>query len=344
MARSRSWSGALLLAALVGVSGCTGPEEDERAGPGPSPSPSDRAPVEYLENLGVHSIEAEPFPDWVTATESGVWVANVDPGLVRYDEDGAVTATVDTGDITLAMETGFGSLWAGADLGGGAAELVRVDIAAPESIVRIPVPPLASESSVAVTEAGVWVLTADGELLRVDPETNQVAATYPAPKWAAALRGGFGALWVTLATGRLARLHPVTAAVGTTIDVGREPVFLAIGSDAVWVMNQLDGSVSRVDPDAPRVTATVEGLGVIDGGDIAAVDGAVLVRTSDDLAVVVDPATARVVRRIGPPQGSGSIDLADDGSLWISAHDEFRVHRIPDLLAEPLALRSPLRH
>jgi hypothetical protein len=60
---------------------------------------------------------------------------------------------------------------------------------------------------------------------------------------------------------------------------------------------------------------------------------AVWVRTSGELASLLDPATTRVVRRVGPEAGSGSIAVHGD-DLWISAHDVSRVWRIPDA-AEP---------
>ncbi len=337
MKRSRVRGAAMAATALLCLSGCAQggnrPVPTAPAERSPAPSPTATVPSEDLSEIeGVLSIPATPFADWVTATEGGVWVANVDEGLVRYAADGTVTARASTpGTIDLAMEQGFGSLWAGADSGPDAGELVRVDLAAPDSVERIPVPPLAEESSIAVTEDAVWLLSGDRELVKVDPVTNAPATPVPAPDGAFALRGGFGSLWVTLGgpLAQVARLDPATAELITSIAVGPGAAFLAIGADAVWVMNQADGSVSRVDPDTNSVTATVVGLGTIQGGDIAASEDAVWVRTTQDLAVEIDPVTEESVRRIGPPQGSGSIAIAPDGAVWISAHDVNLVHRIP---------------
>jgi YVTN family beta-propeller protein len=45
------------------------------------------------------------------------------------------------------------------------------------------------------------------------------------------------------------------------VDVGRGAAGVVAGGDAVWVANQLDGTVSRIDPATARVTGqvTVEG-------------------------------------------------------------------------------------
>lgn len=333
MVRNRLAVAAMLAVALLVPAGCAsrGPMDEGGVSASPSPSPSESVPLEDVSGIeGVLTIPAEPFADWVTATEGGVWVANVGPGIVRYADDGTVTASVPTGSVDLAMEQGFGSLWAGADAGPDAGELVRVDLASPENVVRIPVPPLAEESSIAVTDDAVWLLTAEGELVRVDAASNAVTGTSPAPGGAFALRGGFGSLWITLRNeSQVARVDPATLEVIAAVDVGSGASFLAVGTDAIWVMNQADGSVSRVDPEEERTTATVENLGSIPGGDIAASEDAVWVRTSRDLAVEIDPVTNAVVRRLGPPQGSGSIDIAADGAVWISAHDVNKVHRIP---------------
>jgi YVTN family beta-propeller protein len=48
-----------------------------------------------------------------------------------------------------------------------------------------------------------------------------------------------------------------TNTVGRPIAVGDGPAAIAIGGGGVWVANADDGSVSRIDPDTRRVTATI---------------------------------------------------------------------------------------
>jgi hypothetical protein len=61
--------------------------------------------------------------------------------------------------------------------------------------------------------------------------------------------------------------------------------------------------------------------GLIEGGDLAVGAGFVWLRASSETVAQIDPATDRVVARIGSPQASGSAH-ASDGQLWISTHVE----------------------
>lgn len=124
------------------------------------------------------------------------------------------------------------------------------------------------------------------------------------------------------------RGRPTTGQVVARIPVGGGSRFIDVGASAVWVMNQFDGSVSRVDPRANRVAASIPVDLTIDGGDFTVGEGSVWVRATEELVARIDPRADRVVARIGEPEGSGSAS-AGDGQLWASAHDSFAVHRVP---------------
>ncbi|MGY1804840.1 hypothetical protein ACI78T_16280 [Blastococcus sp. SYSU D00922] len=270
------------------------------------------------------------------AVDGTVWVSGVEPGIVGYDAaTGEVRAQVPTAEVPLAMEQGFGSVWAGEGTGDLFATLVRIDPASGTVTARIPLPEpgIRVESSLAVTEDAVWALI-DGEggdrlLVAVDPLTGTVRDTFPAPEAAEALRGGFGSLWVATSQQSVVRVDPADGSTQATVETGFGSRFMAVGDDAVWVMNQDDGTVSRVDPETDEVAATIQvSDGRIPGGDIAFGDGAVWVRTESELATAVDPGTDEVVRVLGPAAGSGSIAVTD-GAVWLTAHDAFVVQRVP---------------
>ncbi|WP_146146061.1 hypothetical protein [Geodermatophilus tzadiensis] len=293
--------------------------------------------AEDVADLGTLTIQARPFPDFALADGDTVWVSGVEPGLVGYDAGtGDVRAEVAMGDVPLAMDQGFGSLWAGEGVAGVIATLVRIDPATSTVTARVPMPDagLRPESSLAVTEDAVWALVdgADAEsrlLVAVDPATNEVRETFPAPRAAEALRGGFGSLWVATSHQKVVRVDPDDGSTQATVDTGYGSRFMAVGDDAVWVMNQDDGTVSRIDPETDAVVATVQvSTGRIPGGDIAIGDDAVWVRTEAELATAVDPRTNEVVRVLGPPAGSGSIAVTE-GAVWVTAHDQFVIHRVP---------------
>ena len=125
------------------------------------------------------------------------------------------------------------------------------------------------------------------------------------------------------------RVDPNDGSTEATVETGPGSRFMTVGEDAVWVMNQDDGTVSRIDPDTDTVVATVQASeGRIPGGDIAAGDGVVWVRTDTELAAAIDVATDEVVRVLGPAAGSGSIAVTED-AVWITAHDVTEVYRVP---------------
>jgi virginiamycin B lyase len=293
--------------------------------------------AEDVATLGTLTIPARPFPDFMLAVGDTVWVSGVEPGIVGYDAvTGEVRAESATGAVPLAMEQGFGSLWAGEGTGGIFATVVRIDPASGTATARIPLPSpgLRPESSLAVTEDAVWALV-DGEdagrrlLVAVDPATDTVRGTFVAPPAAEALRGGFGSLWVATSGQSVVRVDPSDGSTQAIVGTGSGSRFMAVGDDAVWVLNQKDGTVSRIDPESSSVVATVQvSDGRIRGGDIAAGDNTVWIRTGTELATAVDPETNDVVRVLGPPGGSGSIAVTD-GAVWLTAHDHFVVLRVP---------------
>jgi hypothetical protein len=261
-------------------------------------------------------------------------VAGVEPGIARYDSDtGDKRGGIPVKDVCLAMDVGFGSIWA-ASCTTANPTLNRVDTKTGRLTARIKLPEVpAEESSVGVDDSHVWVLTekAPRHLMLIDPGSNRVLRQVPAPSNAAAVRGGLGALWVsTTEPPSVVRLDPRTAKPTATIRVGWGASFMAVGPDAVWVLSQDDGTVSRIDPTSNRVAATIKVTSAtVQGGDIAATARAVWVRVSDDaLAVRIDPATDTITERLGPAAGSGGVAIAE-GSTWITSHDTTSLWRLP---------------
>lgn len=292
---------------------------------------------EDIATLDVQSIEAHPFPDFALTAGDTVWVSGVEPGIVGFDAaSGRPRASAETQAVPLAMEQGFDSLWAGEQSGTGIGTLVRIAVRDGTARARIPVPSpgLRPESSLAVTDDAVWGLLAGPDansrrLVSIDPATDTVRDTFPAPPAAQALRGGFGSLWVTTSAQSVVRVDPADGSTQATVATGSGSRFMTVGHDAVWVMNQNDGTVSQIDPDTDTVVATVRvSAGPIRGGDIAIGADAVWVRTGTELATAIDPGSNEVVRVLGPATGSGSIAVTD-GAVWITAHDVFAIHRVP---------------
>lgn len=285
--------------------------------------------------------------DWLAVAEGSAWAA-AGSGVERFDgRDGSVVTSVPVPDgICLGFDVAFGAVWAGASPA-GAPSLVRIDAATGKVVATIPlkIAAIQCESSVGAGEGAIWLISTppDRVLLKVDPATNEVEATFPMPPEDpdglrpantdfGGLRAGYGGVWIAdQGHDAVLRLSPADGSIVARVPLGSGsgPRFLAIGEGAVWVLNQTDGTVARIDPTKNSVVATVHASATsVDGGDIAVGCGAVWARVSDELVAQIDPATNEVVARYGPPAGSGSV-ACGDGVLWLSAHDVNAIWRMP---------------
>ena len=116
------------------------------------------------------AIESEPDPDCITIAGDSAWVAGVGDGVGRYDlASGELLATVPVpGQICLAMDAGFDSLWVGDCTH---STVVRVDTESGEVLSTISTTfenRLAPESSIAAGADGVWVISQGDD----DPPTR----------------------------------------------------------------------------------------------------------------------------------------------------------------------------
>jgi hypothetical protein len=217
----------------------------------------------------------------VAVGEGGVWFSGWDRrgGLVsRLDaERGRVLATVRVphdgpGDVAV----GAGAVWSAgavctaphpedpADVCITEPRVSRIDPLEGQVVATIAVPPpaeagrdTAHPSAVAVGERAVWVAVSwdprTGEVLRIDPRTNEIAARIPTGGFVGELRLGSGSVWVlshreytdetTVEGASLLRIDPATNAVIDT-PVREElsllggdliPPVMAAGDDSVWV-------------------------------------------------------------------------------------------------------------
>jgi DNA-binding SARP family transcriptional activator/ABC-type branched-subunit amino acid transport system substrate-binding protein len=195
-------------------------------------------------------------------------------------------------------------------------------------------------TSVTVGEGAVWTLNANDQTLsRIDPATLSVrtVATGSTPTDVAA---GAGALWVGASIGegevgahpsRVLRLDPHAGTVRDTVSLPAGsaegptglPHQLAVDGEALWAIGE-GGAISRIDPAAGRVVATVPDF---EARAIAVGGGSIWALPRVGTAVVrIDPGAARVAQtvRISATRlddiavGSGAVWAADsiDGTLW----------------------------
>jgi YVTN family beta-propeller protein len=113
-----------------------------------------------------------------------------------------------------------------------------------------------------VGEGAVWVTSFEGEVIRIDPDTNEVSAVVDLLDPSCVAAGG-GAVWVTSASnGTVSRIDPETNEIVGEFPVGSFPQGVAVGAGSVWVASSappegVEGFVTRIDPEANEVIATI---------------------------------------------------------------------------------------
>jgi serine/threonine-protein kinase len=149
-----------------------------------------------------------------------------------------------------------------------------------------------------------------------------VAAAAAVPAVLLTRRNGQETAPLVIEPGSIVRIDPATnepvAAVQARCDGP-----LAVGEGAVWAGNLFDGTVSRIDPNSPRVTRTVSARPA-SFWSIAAGEGAVWVAgTSQGEASLaeIDPADGRLerVHRLGYLDAYAA--AAGHGAVWVSVND-----------------------
>jgi streptogramin lyase len=325
----------VLLTACSSSAPSTSPSSSSPAAP-PSSVPATSSPTvpvlvapDDIEEAGASRLQVPGGMDWIITAGGDAWTSN--EAITRIDgRTGKVLATIQiTGATCLAPAVAYRSLWFAVC---GTPQMIRIDVATGKVVARIPlkVTDLREESSVAAGAGGVHVLSNSGEIVTIDPSTNQVVRVARARAGTSALRAGDDVVWATIhELDSVVRLDPRTLEVTATVDVGNGPQFLAVGEGAVWTLDQEGGTVTRVDPRTATVVATIPvDTGTIIGGDIAVGGGYVWARVTDQLVAKIDPRTNAVVARYAPASGSGGA-AADATTAWFTAHDSDSVYQLP---------------
>jgi streptogramin lyase len=132
---------------------------------------------------------------------------------------------------------------------------------------------------VAIGAGALWVPDHDGRrLLRFDLDSHALRATRDLGLPAISVGYGFGSVWLVVADGRLLRIDPRTLRVTRSIPEaaraieGSEPK-LAFDRSSVWISSPADSTVARIDP----MRGTVRTRTVIGATGISAGAGAVWV-------------------------------------------------------------------
>jgi streptogramin lyase len=187
------------------------------------------------------------------------------------------------GDIV----AGSGSVWVALQ---AQDQVARFDAATGKLLGHIPLP---HPTALALDGQILWVATADGRLHSIETHTETVTIRAATGMLARRLRVGQGGVWLMSAEGQVLRLDPQTNRMAQ-IQGAFRPADLAVGPEGVWVYDQHQGVLLRIDPPTMRVARTVPVIGrplvQLDARVLAVGNGAVwLVDKSNNTVVRVDP-------------------------------------------------------
>jgi branched-chain amino acid transport system substrate-binding protein len=150
---------------------------------------------------------------------------------------------------------GAGSLWVATSDG----RILRID----PSTRRVEMQIAGPESATVVFAArALWVGATDTprpEVDRIDPATNRVVRRFPLPSVGlASFAVGFGSIWVPdFYTGEVWRVTPGAPSVVRTVANGVGATSVVVTNGAVWVGNEVDDTLTRIDPATNRATAVL---------------------------------------------------------------------------------------
>ena len=167
-------------------------------------------------------------------------------------------------------------------------------------------------------------------LTRYNAASAAVESQIKLPRPSVGVLVGYGSVWVTAASaGELYRIDPRTNQIAATIAIHGASPIVAAAEGSVWVVFDTEGIVQRIDATTGAVVATIE-TGVVDmesDGDIVAGGGFMWIITRGSIVSNIDPTKNSVTGIFAPRPGTGMGRRVryGAGSLWISGSSIFRI-------------------
>lgn len=183
---------------------------------------------------------------------------SVDPVRLERVED----SRVEISDEPDWLASGFGSVWALRGNGSVARLSPRGKVQAEIDPELYEPPPC---QGIGASENAVWACATPGTIMRIDPKTNDVAATIEVPKIneQGRLPSSGDQVWLLTGDGdQLAGLSEKTDKLGEPIDLGTFCTDVAdrVDGSTLWVVCASEGVLLRVDLEKGKVTGKVTDL------------------------------------------------------------------------------------
>lgn len=296
--------------------------------------------VPHDPSLSVVTIEGPAGVNAYAAGDGTVWLVTKDHLFKVEPETNQLTSVAIEKTNALSMAVGSGSVWIVGDAHKQFG-VHRIDPVTGKCVVTIPLKrPMVGQA--VYGEGALWLWN-EGNLLRIDPNRNQIAATIQVGK-GRQIEIGQGVVWIMgVWNGNLQRVDPQSSkvveefSVGPPLhDEGKSSYSLSVGLGSLWVrycevpgsFGCPSGKLFRIDPKTHERIATIPstaGPPVFWNGfgwQIAMVD-----EIRGHFIVKLDPKTDHPVEEIPLPPPRGRIQasvglVAGDNSLWTFSHED----------------------
>jgi YVTN family beta-propeller protein len=268
-------------------------------------------------------------PDWVGIGPDAVWISNAGKdSLARINPStNKVAKIVPVGRRPCSgLAVGFGAVWAPSCRD---SRVDRVNSQSNQVEAQIPTAIGDSEGGIAAGEGAVFLVSdRQGTLVRINGAHNKIDGQVKLAAGSFVPVVGAGAVWVSSTEHNfVSRVHPIKLNITAEITVGPSPRFMACTDTDVWVLNQGDGTVSRIDTASSQVVATIDAGVPGQGGDIAVGEGFVWVTKVDIPLTQIDPSNNRVVAQyVG--KGGDALRIGH-GAAWMCSFFLQQVWHVP---------------
>jgi hypothetical protein len=208
---------------------------------------------------------------------------------------------------------GFGSLWIACR---ESREVLRVDPETAAVVSRMEVN--AAPSAIAITADAVYALERNGELLRINPSDNRIAARMTVPGFAAYVWGTERVGLIGIENDVQGAVHRIASdRIGDGAQVGNGPSDVAASGSIALVICHRDGTLWRLDLDSLAAARLGSLPGEAPERMVRAAGSLWVTGRGTDL-LRVDPSTGAMQATIDV--GVGAIDLETlNGEIWVFA-------------------------
>ena len=261
-------------------------------------------------------------------------VARIDADTLAFEQ------TIRVGGNPKGVAIGDGSVWVinqddqtvqRIDPRGGAVQATKAALGTPTGIAW-------GEDAVWITN-GYGSVEGTSQVVRVNPADDSVRSAFETPG-AKAIVVAFGSIWLADENGdRVLRYDPATGEQQAVVRFpeGSLPSYLAVGTgaaDGIWVVNDLAGTVSRIDPATDEVVDTF----TVDAPYAVAADdrGVWVSSNANDSLVRFDPVTGTTIQTLSLeagdriPNGPTTIVISGDW-VWLASNLDPVVVRVDPL-------------